>query len=96
MKKKEEETEDALLKEYCIEGTARFNGKEEHISETVRDSSAYLAFKHLAKRLRKQRKQSIELYKCRIHTIKIFPPNKPPIKPIKKEKIQKQLVIHFF
>jgi len=91
---KREETEGTFVKEYCIEGTVKFDGNEESISETVEANSSYLAFKYLAKRLRRERKQLIEFYKCRIRTVKVFIPKSPLIKPIKKkERREEQLEI---
>ena len=94
MKKEREETKGAFLKEYCIEGEAKFNGHKEHISETIKARSPYLAFKNLAKKIERQRKQLVEFYKCRIRIIKVFLPKRPSIKPIKKkEKREEQLEI---
>ena len=95
--KKKEEKEVVFLKEYCIEGTARFDGDEEYISQPVKAFSPDQAFLRLAKRLEIQRKQLINLCHCRIYTIKVFLPKRMPIKHIKKkEKRGEQLVLHFF
>ena len=81
--------------EFRIEGIAKFDGCKEHISEKVRAYSEYQAFWRLAKRLEKQRRESVYLGDCEIYTMKVLPPDKAARKLMHEEIKEKQLRLNF-
>jgi len=82
--------------EFCIEGSAKFDGYKEYISEKVRAYSEYQAFWRLGRRLERQRNKSVYLGDCAIYIMKVFFPDGPTRILEKRKRKTEQLVFHFF
>jgi len=82
--------------EFCIEGPAKLNNDKEYISEKVIAYSERQAFWKLARRLEKQRNQTVYLGNCKTYIIKVFFPDKATRIFETKNRKREQLVFHFF